>query len=419
MPYESQCPFRSRLRKRTPVDGFSRDELFFIDSEGRSVGPCFEELRYLVSNWLPHWFSEQNDLDSLIVKMDAVDEAGATNEIDTSGNPGSYSWNSLKSTLLLLKHEELQTPQSAARLRESLDQTIGTILDFSTIQSDRVHEEQYATNMRELWPQEEGFRPTTGCMEGTSNKANCLESPIWSTVENGSTLQSPSQDSEPVTSSRKNLWPILKKAGFSEFTDRLAHRISDHTVEVFELLPMEPFERKERNHPPGLFRLGVGVFWPDLGEDGLYRMGKKGLPRPKVNECHVSNWIAPSSRTDQWARAAFDSVTDAIQSLTRPGLEWLDMLKDAERTLTLFQRADWELFWFYPMMRGYGAKGSSRRHAYLSLHCKHLGRPDESGEHLRRAELAIDSSYMEHLRPRYRNWISSIRERFGSSTYFD
>jgi hypothetical protein len=413
MPYESQCPFRSRLRKRTPVDGFSRDELFFIDSEGRSAGPCFEELRYLVSNCLPGWFNEHNDLDSLIAQMDAVDETGERIEIDTSGNPGSYSWNSLKSVLLLLKHKTSQTPQSAARLKASLDQTIGTILNFSTIQSGRISEEQYASNMRELWPQEECFRPAMGCVEGTSNEVNCIESPIWSAVGNDSVLQSQPPNSEPAASSRKDLWPILKRAGFSEFTDRLAHRISDQTVEVVEFLPMDPFERKERNHPPGLFRLGMGVFWPPLAEDGLYRRGKKGLPRPKADECHVSNWMAPRLRTDQWARTAFHSATDAIQSLTQPGLRWLDMLKDPAQTLTLLQCADWELFWFYPMMRGYGASGSSRRLAYLSLLCKLLGRRDESLDYFRQAELAVDSSYMENLRPHYRDWISSIRERLN------
>jgi hypothetical protein len=89
------------------------------------------------------------------------------------------------------------------------------------------------------------------------------------------------------------------------------------------------------------------------------------------------------------------------------------MLKDPAQTLTLLQCADWELFWFYPMMRGYGASGSSRRLAYLSLLCKLLGRRDESLDYFRQAELAVDSSYMEHLRPHYRDWISSIRERLN------
>jgi len=66
------------------------------------------------------------------------------------------------------------------------------------------------------------------------------------------------------------------------------------------------------------------------------------------------------------ARTAFESMDDAVAALSGAGFVWLDLLRNCESALALFQRRDWELFWSYPMMRGYGASGSSRRHVYIA-----------------------------------------------------
>jgi hypothetical protein len=61
--------------------------------------------------------------------------------------------------------------------------------------------------------------------------------------------------------------------------------------------------------------------------------------------------------------------------------------------LSLLERKDWELFWRYPMMRGYGASPSSRRLVYMGL-LKYLhGDSAGSEECIRRAETAIRSWY--------------------------
>jgi hypothetical protein len=198
---------------------------------------------------LPRWFEEHNDLDLLLSRMDTVDRSTSTLRMDAEGVPGSYNWNTLNCLLLLLKHAQAPNQQSAARSLESIDRMIGTILDFSTVQSRRPGEEEYALTVSDLWRRLGAYQPTPVWV-APNDRENSLESEIWapgSAVSQNAALL----DISPAPSARKEFWPALKNAGFSEFTDRLAHRVSQELVEVVEFLPMDPFERKEGKHPAG------------------------------------------------------------------------------------------------------------------------------------------------------------------------
>ena len=412
LPHEYQCGFRSQVRKRAAVDVFGRSDIFFIDPDGRTVGACFDELRSLANTAIPAWFEERNDLDTIVKVMDANTSSDQQRKLDACGTPGSYNWRSLKSTVLLLKHSELQTSDSAAMALDAISELIGTILNFSTIQSSRITDEDHAYAVRELWDHLGRFRPTAVCAPGTTGQNGGLESNDWEPEAFSERTEIVTTIPRETVSARKNLWPILKAAGFTEFTERLAHRISNEFVEVVEFLPMDPFERKQSHHPNLLFRIGLGVFWPILGQDGLVRKNGKGQARPIANECHVSNWLAPKTRGDHRAKMAFDSIDEATRAISIEGFGWLEIFGASDRALAQLRRPDWELFWCYPMMRGYGAAASSRRLAYCANLLRNLGRANESEDVLREAEAAIGNSYMEHLQPQYWVWIRSIVERF-------
>jgi hypothetical protein len=410
-PFEYECAFRSELRKRTPVDGFARDDIFYIDPTGGTTAQCFKELKYLCSDVAPLWFKSNNDLENILSRMHRAEESSPASFLDASGRPGSYSWNQLRSVLLLVRHQQSPTAQSASEALDSINRAIGNILDFSSIQS-RAGEERYAVEVRELWEQLGDFRPIQVSSEESMTTHVCLDGPVWVNIppHRESTADSP-DDSLDGVSVRKHFWPILKALGFSEFTDRLAHRVSKHVVEVVELLPMDLAERRTWHLPAGLFRIGVGVFWPVLGEDGLLRKNRSGEPRPTANECHISNWLVPEAALCKEARTAFNSIEDAAAILTGSALGWLDTLRDSGLALSLLQRKDWELFWSNPMMRGSGAGSSSRRLIYIG-HLKYLlGKRAESRDYIRRAEEALHTWYPEHLHSRYENWMGQVKER--------
>jgi hypothetical protein len=410
-PFEYQCSFRSPLRKRSPVDGFARDEIFYIDPDGGTTAHCFQELKYLFSEVAPLWFKANCDLDAILSRMRHAEESSSAPFPDASGVPRSYNWNRLRSALLLVKHQQSPTEQSASMALDSISEAMGTILDFSTIQSGRPREEAFAVEMRELLDQLGRFQPVPACSEKSVSVRGCLDSLKW--IPNNTRPSDPMDSPDlPVTvSARKQFWPILKSVRFSEFTDRLAHRVSKNTIEVVEFLPMDPSERKEGGFPAGLFRVGVGVFWTALRENGPLRMNRMDELRPTVNECHISNWLVPQTRCWGNAKTAFDSTEDASAALVGPGLGWLDTFTNQESALMQLQRKNWELFWCYPMMRGYGASSSSRRLIYIAYLQRLLGDIAASEEYIHRAELAIRAGYFEHLHVRYGTWVDQVKLR--------
>ena len=124
-------------------------------------------------------------------------------------------------------------------------------------------------------------------------------------------------------------------------------------------------ERKSGGLPEGLFRVGIGIFWPIVGEDGLFRTNRSGDPRPKVNDCHLSTWLIPEKQRYEAARCAFNSFEEARDILVSSGEAWFHSFSSEETALSILEREDWELFWHDPMMRGYSARSSTRRFVLL------------------------------------------------------
>jgi hypothetical protein len=120
---------------------------------------------YLLREFAPLWFQEYNDLDSLISRMSLAEKSSPPSKIDTSGREGSFSWSQLKSVLLLAKHQQSPSQDSADAALGSINHTIGMAVDLSHSQSEPPGEERYTLQMRELWDQLGEFKPTPDCDE--------------------------------------------------------------------------------------------------------------------------------------------------------------------------------------------------------------------------------------------------------------
>jgi hypothetical protein len=110
LPREYHCPFRVHLNKRTPVDGFARGDIFYIDPAGYSTAACFREARHLLTEVAPRWFEPLNDLDGLV----AWTESGADVPPDLPtgaplDSPIIFRGHDLFATLQLLKHKDPST----------------------------------------------------------------------------------------------------------------------------------------------------------------------------------------------------------------------------------------------------------------------------------------------------------------------
>jgi hypothetical protein len=407
-PPEYACEFRHSLQKRTAVDGFAREDIFFIDGDGNTTGACFDEVRWLVQHELPGWFQRHSRLHELIRQMEVAETHSKPSTLSVSSTVGSYNWWRLKSLLLVLDHEAAPSQISAGRAIESLNGMIGVVLDFLTIQSTRFFEEGYVKDARHLWDHLGDVDRKLTCAARAGNIKGCLTSAAWAERS-----KEPFIGADRIASARKELWPQLRRAGFTRFTERLAHRVSPEFIEVVEMRPVGDWERKDWSLPRSLFRVGVGIFWTGLDGNSSARRDRDGNPRPVADECHVSNWLMPRTVL-KGAGTVFQSMEEARDALRDEALAWFEELRDPRSALALFAHEDWELFWCSPMMRGYGAKSSPRRALYRAELFKLLGRDSDAAAQMVTASSA-EGYYPGHLVERYREWFEAVRTRFEPS----
>lgn len=411
-PREYECSFRTSLRKRAPVDGFERDDIFYIDPEGQTAASCFQEARRLLTDVAPVWFERLNDLETIISWMLRAEKYPSDGPADAplSASHGSLIWQDVLATLLLLKHSGSPTPESAEIAFREINRAIGALLDFPASLETAVRWEMHVLRIRQLWERLGSFAPLPSTALSLPSRSSLVGS-AWAPVDaNRMSGQAGDRQLERL-SIREHFGPILKNRGFTGFTERLAHRICTDSIEVVEVAPVDKTESKTWRLPQGLFRIGVGIFWPRVGEEGLFRRNRDGNPAPKVAECHLTNWLVPAEGCFL-VRTAFGSTKDAQQALEEAAFPWFNIFGRADAALAVLRRDDWEIFWNFPMMQGYGAKPSTRRLVLMTNLAYCLRQLGEAREYFSRAERAIGEWYPEHLRARYRKWIDDLRPNF-------
>lgn len=419
MPHEYECSFRTSLRKRSSIDGFARDDVFFIDPLGNTVAACFRETTSLLSDVAPQWFKNRNDIDHLLVEMHighAPRTVSRDARFDSIMVPGSYSWKEVRATLAMLKHSIAPSPSSADVAVETMDQVIGSRLNFSVQNDSYPGQESDVAILREVWDGLGGFAPVPACCEG--NDSSNLTSDVWRANTGQVSYEEPLKADSDGLQAPKQFWPSLKARGFTEFTQRLAHRILEDRVEVVEILPMDRYECKIAKLPTGLFRVGIGVFWLPLQRGEAFRVNKENEPRPRVAECHLSNWMTPEYRRSTVARTAFDRVQDAQTMLHGAGFHWFEQVTEVKALRSLFSQHDWEIFWCYPMMRGHGSKDSVERYLIQAYLAKKMGMQEEMQRYLEQARTMSEQweQWLHYDRSEfYAKWIPVIQGRLTSA----
>ncbi len=331
------CSFRSNLYKRSPVDGFDRLDIFFIDPSGRTIAPCFQELENLMGTAVPAWFENFDSIELLLRHKEDATPVGTSNPAPLKGslfpNFGCLAYCDIVAMLQLLAFETEPSSERAAVALRGIENLTDVTLDIASrfdgalgteSKTERIH-----TLLQRLEAEPTGRR-LLACFPGSANilAERWDAPPLPTNTEN---------EAQPVASPdcRKDFWPKLKGSDFSEFTNRLAHRVRAGRVEVIEILPTDPYERRHCGLPAGQFRVAVGIFWPELAEQSFRTA--KGQPRPQAMECHLSLWLLPPQFCAA-SRTLFSSVQDAREQIEEEGLAWLDRFADPEFCLSYLQK---------------------------------------------------------------------------------
>lgn len=411
-PQEPACSFRVHLKKRTTVDGFERADIFYVAPDGSTMAAVLNEVICLLEEQAPPWFTAFEDLGSVVLAMseNAAPLRGTeTLGLGTSGAPGSFSACDLLASLKVELHTQSPDSMSASACLAAINASAEAKLDIYSPGFTRpIEVELESYRLRDLLtgvlgsislPQDEFAIHPPECQLFGAN---------WSTGP----ITRPSIQIEGaghvVLSARECLWPQLRANGFVEFSDRLAHRPTGNSIEVVSFIPMDPFEKRANEYPSGLFRLGLGVFWPELAEHDGVRRNRHGEFRPKYGECQLQMWLMPAMRAAVAGPTCFDSAELALRALREDAERWFSLCRSVETLSRLLEQPEWQILVRYPTMRGHGSYRSVFR-AILQFALSGQS-PEARAEHLKAAREAVNH-HAEHLQPRFRRWVEKVELR--------
>lgn len=386
-PNVSECHFQRGLRKRSAVDGFWRDDIFFVAEDGSTTSLALQESIEVLQSEARNWFQKVGDLEASIEWMERGNSIPLEELQDRIlSNPGSYAWSECLSTLWLALRRQDPKKASVDLCLQQIEETVGKLFDLPSTFDTAEFREREARSIERL---------LQGLGMGTSLPLQDKEDPIDDSDEKG-------------VNAKQEIWPALRKLGFSEFTDRLAHRVVGRAVEVVVIAPPQNIERKLINAPSHAFQVSVGVFWPELARNSMTRMNSKGQYRPRFEDCFVNTWLSPRRAGAQGS--CFHSASEAVAVLEREGEEWFAHWRSMESRKKFLEQTDVAIFRLCPLMRGMGAKDSFARMLLVEmdslLHRNHVE------ETLERAQGTL-AKYSGTLKNFYETWMSEIGKRFA------
>lgn len=405
-PQESACPFRANLKKRTPVDRFARKDIFYIAEDGSTMGAAIREVLFLLNNEAPPWFAAFNDLAKVVRALTGMDDCLIGTEslgLGSIAAPGSFRAADLIATLQLERHAHSPDQVSASTCLEAVDVTVRAMLDsFGPGYDSPCLIEFDSRRIRDLLVR---ISPTV-CLDASVFGSHPVQGELLGAHWNfGRSAVRSRLDSKPSPSARDSLWPTLRAQGFVEFTDRLAHRPNSDSIEVVSFVPVDPTEKKANNYPDGLFRIGIGVFWPELADNDAVRKNRRGEFRPRLQDCLLQLWLMPALPPVAVCPTCFDSISQAVSALARDAENWFSIWRDPSSRKQLLEQPDWVILALYPTMRGHGSSGSVPRMLMKAMFASE--QPTERAAAMKSAQEAV-SHYPEHRQSRYQSWVEKV-----------
>ncbi len=225
-------------------------------------------------------------------------------------------------------------------------------------------------------------------------------------------------DSKTVNSQiGQRIWPLLRAAGFGEFTSRTAWRHSAGRIDVINFQSFNAHLAESLGCTSYSFAVNLGCHLdaiPSAFEPVRIKQ-KAGRLLPLEYECHFRGELsrgfaqAELERRSIWyldpAGQYLDrAIDDVEQRVSATALWWFQRLSDPAEILTILLCEDEAMGERW----GFGRNPSPVRHYYTGYIARQCGRQDLALEHLR---LALDSGCFEAVRERIEADMSATDDR--------
>ena len=214
-------------------------------------------------------------------------------------------------------------------------------------------------------------------------------------------------DSSDVNKQIKSvIRPLLREAGFSQFTARSAWRYSDEKIDVVNFQSFNSYLAKTVGCTTYSFCVNLGCSFEAIPRRARTKQ-RKGYLRPEEYECHFRLPLQKSikqlnlKRTNVWyvdaAGKNLDiAVADAKKAIVETGLGWFSRFNNVKEVLrTLLEDSESN-----ESTSGFGSNPSPNRHFMTGFIALAMGKKDLAVE---RIQLALNSGCFNEFESKMRS----------------
>ena len=188
--------------------------------------------------------------------------------------------------------------------------------------------------------------------------------------------------------------PMLKAAGFTQFTTRTGWRYAGGKIDVVNFQSFNSYLANSVGCTTYSFCVRLGCSFDAIPRGGRVKR-KDGVFRPGEYECHFRRPLQKTirqpnlKRTDIWyvdpsGRNLNEVIENAKKEILENGLPWFSRFNDLNEVLRTLQE-DSET---NEGTSGFGTKASPSRHFMTGYVAKSLGKPQLAFEHIQQALLS-------------------------------
>jgi hypothetical protein len=205
--------------------------------------------------------------------------------------------------------------------------------------------------------------------------------------------------------------PLLKDAGFTEFTARTGWRYAGEKIDVANFQSFNSYLANAVGCTTYSFCVRLGCSFDAIPRSERVKR-KDGFFRPEEYECHFRRPLQKAirqpnlKRTDVWyvdpsGQNLKDVIEDAKKAIPENGLPWFNRFADLNEVLRTLQE-DSES---NEGTSGFGTKTSPNRHFMTGYVAQSLGKTQLAFEHIQKAVL---SGCFKELEPHMRTILEQI-----------
>lgn len=205
---------------------------------------------------------------------------------------------------------------------------------------------------------------------------------------------------------KRRIWPVLRMAGFAQFSSRTAWRHHPDRIDVLNFQSYNAYNAEVMGCTTYSFNVSLGCFFKAIASD--YEPHKikikAGQLLPQEAECHFRGKLSRTfkqaefkARTvwyiDPKGRYLEQAIGDVESLISSKALPWFAAFADQAYPIDVLLNSDEDMTELW----GFGRKECAVRHYFIGYLAAQAGRVDLARHHL---SLAVASGYFKQVEKR-------------------